>query len=132
MEDDDAKKLIEEELAIAKRRLKASELLLSNDMIEDAINRVYYALFYAAKAMLNSAGFDAKSHSGLISEFGLRIVKPKLVERVYGKVLRKSFEARESSDYKIGAIFDKGEVKELISDAKKFIERAENFVKSRI
>ena len=57
-------------------------------MVKDDINRVYYSIFFAAKAMLNVLGFDAKSHSGLISEFGLRIVKEGLIDVKYGKILR--------------------------------------------
>ncbi|MEM2213144.1 MAG: HEPN domain-containing protein [Candidatus Nezhaarchaeales archaeon] len=66
---------IKEELEVAKRRLEAAKLLLEKGMIEDAVNRAYYTFFHAAKAMLNAIGYDVRTHSGLISEFGLRIIK---------------------------------------------------------
>jgi len=126
------KELIKEELKTAKRRLDAAKLLFRNNMLEDAISRVYYAVFYAAKAMLNSAGYDAKTHKGLISEFGLRFVKEGIVPKRYGGVLRRIFEARESSDYEIYAIFENTEVKELLKQAEDFINMAEKFVRERI
>ncbi len=130
--EDRIKKLIEEELDIAEKRLKAAEILLKEGMLADAVNRVYYAIFYAAKAMLNSAGYDAKTHSGLISEFGLRLVKEGFVSRKYGKILRNAFEKRESSDYEIGAIFERREVESLLKDAKEFLKKAKKFVKKNL
>lgn len=126
------KKLIKEEITIAEKRLKAAKLLLKANMLEDAINRIYYSLYYAAKAMLNSIGYDVKTHSGLISEFTLRLVKEGLVSKKYGKILRNAFEKRESSDYSIGAIFEKEEVENLLNDAKEFLKRAKIFVKKNI
>jgi len=79
--EDDIKIRIREELEVAERRLKAAKFLFEKGMMEDAINRAYYSFFYAAKAMLNVLGFDAKTHSGLISEFGLRVVKANLLNK---------------------------------------------------
>ena len=128
---DEMKKLIKEEITIAEKRLKAAKLLLKANMLEDAINRIYYSLYYAAKAMLNSIGYDVKT-SCLISEFTLRLVKEGLVSKKYGKILRNAFEKRESSDYSIGAIFEKEEVENLLNDAKEFLKRAKIFVKKNI
>lgn len=36
----------------ARESLRASKIMLENDMIKDAINRSYYAVFYALKAVL--------------------------------------------------------------------------------
>ena len=92
------KEIVKEELKIAKKRLESAKLLFQNSLFEDSINRAYYSIFYAAKAMLNVLGFDVKTHSGLISEFGLKIVKEKLVPPKYGIILRRTYEMRESSD----------------------------------
>jgi uncharacterized protein (UPF0332 family) len=126
------KEIIKEELKLAEKRLKAAKILFQENMLEDAVNRAYYSIFYAAKAMLNVLGFDAKTHSGLISEFGLRIVKEKLVPVKYGRILRIAFEMRESSDYEICVFFDKNEVKTLIRNAEDFLKTAKKFVAERI
>ena len=97
--EDDIKIRIREELEVAGRRLKAAKLLFEKGMMEDAINRAYYSFFHAAKVMLNVLGYDAKTHSGLMSEFGLRVIKIKLLDKKYGEYFRKAFELRESSDY---------------------------------
>ena len=129
---DELKKIVREELEFAKKRLEAAEILLNNNMIEDSINRIYYSLLHAAKSMLNVLGYDAKTYVGIISEFGLRIIKEKLIEKKFGRVLRKAFEMRESSDYKISVVFEREEVEELLKEAKDFLKMAEKFVKLRL
>jgi len=126
------KEIIKEELSLAEKRLRAARILFKENMLEDAVNRAYYSVFYAAKAMLNVLGFDAKTHSGLISEFGLRIIKEKLLPVKYGRILRIAFEMRESGDYEIGVFFDKNEVKNLIKNAEDFLKVARKFVAERM
>jgi len=130
--DERTKSIIKEEIDKAEKRLKAAEVLLEKDMVEDAANRIYYSVFYAAKAMLNSLGYDAKTHSGLISEFGLRIVKPRKADKKLGAILRKTFELRESADYSLAAIIEKEEVEELMKGAKEFLKEAKNFVSKNL
>ena len=123
---------IKEELETAKRRLEAAKLLFEKDMIEDAVNRAYYAFFHAAKAMLNVLGYDAKTHSGLISEFGLRIIKTELLDKKFGQYFRRAFEMRESSDYEIGIIFSEEEVETLIKNADEFLKKAKEFIEEKL
>jgi uncharacterized protein (UPF0332 family) len=130
--DERTKSIIKEEIDKAEKRLKAAEILLEKDMVEDAANRIYYSVFYAAKAMLNSLGYDAKTHSGLISEFGLRIVKPRKADKKLGAILRKTFELRESADYSLAAIIEKEEVEELMKGAKEFLKEAKKFVSKNL
>jgi len=101
-------------------------------MIDDAVNRAYYSFFHAAKAMLNVLGFDAKTHSGLISEFGLRIIKTNLLDKKFAQHFRRAFEMRESSDYEIGVIFGEDEVQTLIEHAEEFLKEARKFIEKRL
>ena len=132
MMEEDVKIRVREELEVAKARLKAAKLLFEKEMLEDAVNRAYYAFFHAAKAMLNTLGFDAKTHSGLISEFGLRIIKTKMLDKKFAQYFRRAFEMRESSDYEIGIVFGKDEVQSLIGNAEEFLKKAQEFVKERL
>ncbi len=50
----------------------------------------------------------------------------------YGTVLRRIFEARETSDYEIYAVFEKEEIKEFLKQAKDFTRLSERFVKSNL
>ena len=55
----------------AEEALKSAELNLENEYYSASINRSYYAVFYAARALLLKKGKNPKTHSGTISEFGL-------------------------------------------------------------
>lgn len=122
---------IREELNVAKRRLDAAKLLFEKGMLEDAVNRAYYSFFHAAKAMLNVLGYDAKTHSGLISEFGLRIIKTNVLNKKFAQYFRRAFEMRESSDYEIGITFGEEEVQTLIKNAEEFLKKAQEFSEKR-
>jgi len=132
MMEENVKIRIREELEVAKTRLKAAKLLFEKGMLEDAINRAYYSFFHAAKAMLNVLGYDAKTHSGLISEFGLRIIKTNMLEKKFAQYFRRAFEMRESSDYEIGLVFSEEEVQTLIRNAEEFLQKAQEFVEKRL
>ncbi|MBI4176237.1 MAG: HEPN domain-containing protein, partial [Candidatus Aenigmarchaeota archaeon] len=108
--------MAEEEIAAARERLEAAKILLAKGMLVDAVNRIYYAAFRAARAVMLSLGREPKTHTGLISEFGLQVVRKGLMPKKYGIILRRSFEARESSDYTILAQFEKQEVEKLFGD----------------
>jgi len=92
---------IKEEISSAIKRLEAAKLLFEKGMLEDAVDRAYYAFFHVAKAMLNVLGFDARTHSGLISEFGLRIIKTNMLDKKFGQYFRRAYEMRESSNYEV-------------------------------
>ena len=86
----------------AARAATSARLLLNAGDIDGACNRAYYAMFDAARAaLLASAGdaSEARTHSGLIAAFGLRLVKPGLVRVELGKALNRVFEIRQAADY---------------------------------
>ena len=125
MEESSLKELVRKEIDAAWERLDAAELLFNDGKLVDAVNRAYYSVFHAGKALLHSVGRDAKTHSGLVSEIGFHLVEKGMIERKYGTILRRLFESRETSDYVVGAVFSEEEVKKMLEEAKLFIQMAE-------
>lgn len=64
-----------------------------------AVNRFYYAAFYAARALLALRELDSSRHSGVISLFQTQFVKPGLIATEKAKALPRAFEKRQKSDY---------------------------------
>ena len=58
-----------------------------------------------------------QKHIQVLFLIGLRLIKEKCLKK-YGTVLRRIFEARETSDYEIYAVFEKEEIKEFLKQAK--------------
>ena len=56
-------------LSKSKSDLNAAEILLKNKLYSQSINRSYYAIFHAVRALLAFDKFDSKKHSGIIAYF---------------------------------------------------------------
>ncbi|MDO8871678.1 MAG: HEPN domain-containing protein [Methanoregula sp.] len=65
----------ERDLTLAAETLGAAEYLLKGGYYNDAVSRAYYAMFYAARALLASRDLHPKGHKDLILQFGLEFVK---------------------------------------------------------
>lgn len=55
--------------------LKAAELLLEKEQYKSAVNRSYYSIFHAIRAVLAYDDIDSKKHSGIISTFQRLYIK---------------------------------------------------------
>lgn len=64
-----------------------------------AANRLYYALYYAASALLISDGLSSHTHRGLITQIHLNYVKTEKLTEEDGKLLRRMFTMRHEGDY---------------------------------
>ncbi len=64
-----------------------------------AANRLYYALFHAANALLVSKELTAKTHSGVISLLSQKFVKTDLLTREDGVLIARLQSMRNTGDY---------------------------------
>lgn len=108
------------------------QLRLSNQALEDAIgardadlsdsvivNRLYYACFHAAQAVLYQRGFEPESHGGVLSLFGSEVVVEGDATRDQGRFLNDVSTLRRQADYGLEPIDE---------DPDRLIERTEEFV----
>lgn len=113
----------------AKNCLKASKLLLDDELYSDSANRSYYAIFHAINALnaLDKVGF--KKHSGVISNFNHKYIKQEVIEKEFGKIANNAFEVRKDNDYADFYVVSKQEVIEQYENAVRFVERIEKYIK---
>lgn len=64
-----------------------------------AANRLYYAVFYAASALLLSEEISFHTHKGLINQFGYYFVKAGRVTFEEGALVSQLFGLRHETDY---------------------------------
>ena len=64
-----------------------------------AANRLYYALYYAATALLINDGHITRTHSGMISLASLHYVQNGKLSKEEGKLIKRIFDLRQESDY---------------------------------
>lgn len=110
-------------IAKAEQASRSAALLLQQSDIDGACNRAYYAMFDAARAALLAHGSDQASirtHGGLISTFGLQLVKTGQVERALGHALNRAHEIRLVADY-TGDIVDLAQATWTVEHATAFV-----------
>lgn len=108
--------------------LQAVQGILGQGSYAIAISRAYYAMFYAASALLASKGISRSKHSGVISAFNEYFVKTGLIEAEYARMLAHAFNARLGSDYDVTSDVDKDSAEAVIQDAHRFVDRAEAYL----
>lgn len=75
--------------------------LMAQGHAPDAASKIYYAMFYATKALLASEGIDVTKHSAVESAFGYQFAKPGRIDARYHKMLMNARKIREIADYDI-------------------------------
>jgi len=123
---------IKKQLEKAEGKLHSSKLLLDNSSFEDSISRAYYGMYHAAMAVLMTKDLEPKTHSGLITLFGLHFVKEGPFERKYGKMLSDAKEEREEGDYEIFYEATKQRAEEILKNAKEFLGEVKDFLSNEI
>lgn len=91
-------------------------------------NRLYYAVFHMASALLLDKGLMAKSHSGIIHLIGSQFVAQGLLEKEYGRLFSRLFELRQSGDYDDLYDATEEEIVPLISKTSDFVKRMEELI----
>ena len=109
----------------AVRAVASAKVLLDTGDADGACNRAYYAMFDAARAALLRANAPVppdigKTHGGLISAFGLHLVKNGPVSNELGRSLNRAEEIRLVADYLGDSV--------KLDDAREMVEQAEVFV----
>ena len=87
-----------------------------------AVNRAYYACYYAASAVLLRAGKKFVRHSGLRAAVHQELVKAGKLDAKWGKVFDRIFENRQSADYVELWGFETDQVEKIINDAEGFVQ----------
>lgn len=116
------KALVEHRLRQSRDTLDAGRKLLESGYYRDAINRGYYAMFYAGLALLASRALGTSKHTGMLSLFGQEFVKTGLFSANVGRHLRQAFELRQECDYEDFVDPTREQAEEIIENAGKFLE----------
>lgn len=115
-------------LARARTALEEADLLASAGRWNGALNRTYYAAFYAARALLALKRTDSSRHSGVIALFQEHFVKTGIVSPDIARALPQAFAKRQHSDYDDFAQAQAHEIKALREQVEQFVRACEDAV----
>ncbi len=110
-------------LASARREFEAKEYLF-------AMNRIYYAAFYAVSAALLDRNLSFKKHSGVRATFHQEFVKTNLIDLEWGKFYDRLFEDRQEGDYAVLVSFEPDYVKNQLEQCVEFLDKIRPLIKS--
>lgn len=116
----------------ARRSLAAARRLLNEGDSDIAASRAYYAMFYAATALLDSRGLSFKRHSALIAAFGKEFTATGVLPKELHKHLASAENARHIGDYLIDDDPAAADVAIHLDRAEKFIQIAEQFLSHQV
>lgn len=96
-----------------------------------SINRSYYAVFHAVRAVTALDGFDSSKNSGVIAYINREYVKTGILGKRLSKILDAAFRLREKADYDDFVIVSRELAQKQLERAKEVIDMAEPYLQER-
>jgi len=112
----------------ARETLDEIKILIDNKLWNTAINRLYYACFYAVGALLVKHGIETSSHSGSRQKFGQLFIHTGLISKELGKHYSELFEKRQKGDYNDFFDFDEETVMRLYPASMDLVKEIDKLV----
>ncbi|MCI0607562.1 MAG: HEPN domain-containing protein [Anaerolineae bacterium] len=89
------------------------------------VNRAYYAMFYAALALLVTIGQETSKHQGVLALFDQYFIKTKALPKEMSKFLHHAFDSRQAGDYEDEVILTQEQALQILESAVQFINSIE-------
>jgi len=117
------KELIKFAIEKSKTALQTAKENMASKKLEGALNRIYYAIFYAVSALAIKNDFSTSNHSQLIGWFNKKFIhEDKVFDKEIYRIYESSFAYRQKSDYDLMYTPDLDTVQTLLSKAEFFID----------
>lgn len=116
----------------AKEDLEVAASNHQSGFYKAAINRSYYAIFHAIRAVNILDGFDASKHSSVIAHFNQFYVHEGKFDRGTYKLIDSAYRIREKCDYSDFFNASKEDAENQLCNAREFIARVEVFLKEEL
>lgn len=123
--------LLQHRLEQAQETLREAAILQDAAAYRGAVNRAYYAMFYALLALLATKQLGTAKHSGAIGLFDREFVKTGIFPVELSRALHLAFDQRQSSDYGEWNVLEAREAKMTVSDARQFVAAVESYLREQ-
>lgn len=112
--------------------LETARINLENNKFSQSINRSYYSIFHAIRALLALDKFDSKKHTGVISFFNKNYIKTGEIEPEFSRMVSDAFDMRKDSDYNDFFIAAREDAQTQLQNAEKLLKRIKKYIDSVI
>lgn len=107
---------------------EAARVLCDAKQWNSVVNRLYYACFYSASALLLYHRISAKSHAGVIGQFSEHIVRPGVISTEEFRVYAKLLNWRSKGDYNDLYDFCQEDTEPMMPKVKHFIDKVASLI----
>jgi len=119
--------------ALIKRSLETiseAEQAIQNNHLHLAVNRIYYAIFYAVSALAVKNDFSTSKHSILLSWFNGEFVKKQIITKELGNIYNIAFQNRMKGDYDDLIAFSKESILGNFNQMKLFVQKIKQLIEN--
>ena len=128
LEAENRKSIVDYRIKKADIALEDAVFLAEAGKYNISANRLYYALYYAASAVLISKGIPTKTHSGLLTQISLHLVKTGILSVDDGKLFKVMFELRHEGDYEDFIEVTQEDIQEITPNVRELVEKLKNLI----
>ena len=132
MTNEERREYVKYRIESARKTFEAAKVLSENGFWNSAVNRLYYAVFYAVNALLVLNEIQTKSHSATKSQFSLHFIKTGRFDKKYGRLLSELFDWRQKGDYENMFDYNSDLVEPLFEPAVEMIELIEEEINNAL
>ena len=111
--------------------LEDARIMFENGRYKNSLNRAYYCIFHAIRAVNTLKEFDSSKHSGVISFFNQNFVKEGIFDKELSKIIKQAYDSREKADYLDFYIASSEEAEKQIVRAEQFLEAIKAYLKEQ-
>jgi len=112
----------------AEEMLEVAQANLDKDFNRSACNRAYYAIFYAASALLYSKGKSYSKHSAVLAAFRQYFIKTEEFDKKWSDDYEFVMDNRQAADYELHDDIEKEDAIKSVAKAKQFIEEVKKWL----
>lgn len=123
--------LVTYRLERARESLEDARILADAKRWNPAVNRLYYACFYAVSALLAQEGLSSSRHAGVRALFNRDFVNTGKVAKDEARIYNDLFERRQEGDYVDFVRFDQSQVLAWMPCAERFVGRIAELVRTK-
>jgi len=113
-----------------KAALESSKTLFEKSDLKGSLNRSYYAIFYAARALLALRQLETRKHSGLVATFIKEYVASGIFAREFSNIIKNAQKIRTEVDYEDFYIVSRDTAKGQIENAEKFVKEIKRYLEN--
>lgn len=132
MSEENKKAIILHRIFKSKQTIEEAQLVIDNDKLRLASNRIYYSIFYIISALGLKYDFLTSKQKQLLGWFNFNFVKTGKVSVESWRIYKDAFDNRQESDYLDFVEFKKANIEKYFDQMVVFVSEIEKLINEEL